>query len=121
MSKDIKHRLSRLHEADIASWFDGTQHVGSGNQYHHQGDGRTGYHGEWDFRWDCKAAMPGTQSITVTRAMIDKLIEQCHGARPMLPMRFYDNERGGFNPNHDLVVLRADDAIALVEFADGVR
>ena len=88
--------LSRKHEDDIAGWFGGRRHAGSGNQFTKQLDGRTGFAGEWDFAWDCKAAMPGTQSITVTRTMLDKIVNQAHGRRLMLPMRFYDTERGDF-------------------------
>ena len=123
--KDIKAALSRKHEDDIAGWFGGSRHAGSGNQFTKQLDGKTGFAGEWDFSWDCKAAMPGTSSITVTRTMIDKIVNQAHGRRLMLPMRFYDTERGDFLDRHDLVAVRASDAIAMVEIldlrADGYR
>lgn len=120
--KDIKARLSQRHEDDIAGWFgEGTRHPGSGNQFTKPLDGRSGFAGEWDFAWDCKAAMPGTQSITITRAMLDKLLEQCHGRRPLLPLRFYDTERGDYRDHHDLVVVRASDAISMVEALDGYR
>jgi hypothetical protein len=120
--KDIKARLSQLHEEDIAGWFsDGQRHPGSGNQFTKPLDGRTGFAGEWDFAWDCKAAMPGTKSISVTRGMLDKLLEQCHGRRPLLPLRFYDTEQGDYRQHHDLIVIRASDAIALLEYADGNR
>ena len=120
--KDIKARLSQLHEDDIAGWFgNGTRHPGSGNQFTKPLDGRTGFAGEWDFAWDCKAAMPGTQSISVTQSMLDKLVSQCYGRRPMLPLRFYNTERGDYFGHQDLIVIRASDAIALLEYADGNR
>ena len=124
--KDIKARLSQQHEDDIAGWFgNGRRHPGSGNQFTKLLDGKSGFAGEWDFAWDCKAAMPGTSSITVTRTMIDKIVNQAHGRRLMLPMRFYNTERGDFFGHQDLVAVRASDAIAMVEIldnrADGYR
>lgn len=88
-------RLSAKHEADIAEWLKGHASVSSGSQWHDQADGRQNrYTQEFAWAWDCKCAMPGTKSIGVTREMLHKLIEQAHGERPMLPLRWYSSERG---------------------------
>lgn len=91
----ITGKLSKLHEDDIAEWLEGHSAPASGSQWHDQADGRQNrYKQEFAWAWDCKCAMPGTKSIGVTREMLHKLIEQAHGERPMLPLRFYSSERG---------------------------
>jgi len=104
----IISKLALLHEEYIAGRFMTTRNRGSGNQWNNQADGgidRSDF--EFAFRWDCKAAMPGTKSISVSREMLGKIQEQAHGARPMIPLRFYSSERG--QVEHDWIAIRADD------------
>jgi len=115
---DIKHTLSVKHEADWADWLGTERNRGSGNQWAHQTDGRTNrYEVPFAFAFDCKAAMPGTKSITVTLPMIAKLRQQAHGERPILPMRFYETERGGYT--EDWVLVRKGDFCEMEAICNG--
>lgn len=111
-------KLADRHEEDVAEWFDGRKSKSSGNQRNDRADGRQNHYDvEFAFSWDCKAAMPGTKSISVTRDMLDKIEEQAGFERPMIPLRFYDNERGGVA--HDWAAIKMDDLIELVQRANG--
>jgi hypothetical protein len=106
--------LSHKHEVDIAEAFNGRISKASGSQWNGPADGRhSRYKTSVAFAWDCKAAMPGTKSISVTRAMLDKIEEQALGERPMIPLRFYSSERGAIE--HDWIALKKDDLQELIE------
>ena len=101
-------KLSVKHEEDVHEWLGGHLARSSGNQFADQADGRRSrYRSAFGFAWDCKAAMPGTKSVSITREMLDKIQAQAHGERPMVPLRFYDSERG--HVEHDWVALKMDD------------
>jgi hypothetical protein len=107
-------KLAELHELDIARWFGGRKSKSSGNQFNDQADGRHNrYHRAIAFAWDCKAAMPGTKSISITRSMLAKLEEQAHAEQPLLPIRFYATERG--QVEYDYTLIRTQDLRALLE------
>lgn len=115
----LAQKLSRQHENDVAeslSVLGSVHHAkSSGNQWHDSGDGRHGVGVEWGLGWDCKAAMPGTQSIRVTREMVAKIGTQSHGNVPALMLRFYENERGGYQDAYDLAVVPLSYLSALLE------
>jgi hypothetical protein len=115
---DLKTYLSRKHEEDWAEYLGTERNRGSGNVWNRQLDGRQlgRLSRVFAFAFDCKAAMPGTQSIPVTRKMLEKLLEQTHSERPLLPLRFYDTERGGYF--QDWVVVRTVDFLELLEKAE---
>lgn len=85
---------------------------GSGNQFANQMDGRHDHFEEFmAFAWDGKSTLG--KSISVTREMWDKAVEQSHGERPMLGLCFYDDERlQGYT---DLVIMEMDDLKELRE------
>lgn len=112
---DIK-RLADAHEVFVADLLGARQSRASGSQWHDQADGRQSrYAVDFAFAFDCKAAMPGTKSISVTRAMWDKLEQQSHGERSLLPLRFYTTLRG--EVWRDLVVMNLHDLAELLEAA----
>lgn len=114
----LVHKLSRKHEDDLHELLGGHQSKSSGNQWADQGDGRLGrYQNRFGWCWDAKCALPQTKSISVTRDMADKITHQAHGDRPLLPLRFYADERGGVE--HDLVVMRLSDLVELLEAVEG--
>lgn len=116
--KDSKYALSLKHETDWADWLGTERNRGSGNQWNHQTDGRTNrFELPFAFAFDCKAAMPGTKSISVTREMLAKLVEQSHGERPALPLRFYDTERGAYA--EDWVLVRKGDFLEMEAIVNG--
>jgi hypothetical protein len=111
-------KLADLHEEDVHRSLGGHRAKSSGNQWNDQGDGHTSRYGSrFGWCWDCKCAMPQTKSISITRDMVEKISAQAHGERPILPLRFYSTERG--KVEHDLVVLRMDDFVELLEVATG--
>lgn len=112
MKDDLRHRMGEAHEKHLAMMLNGRKTRGSGNQFANPLDGRMNrYTSGMAFAWDGKSTLG--KSIGVTRAMWEKLAEQAHGERPLLPLRFYDTER--LRVGLDLVVMRLDD---LVELAD---
>jgi hypothetical protein len=108
--------MSLKHEADLAEWFGTRANPGSGNQFNRQGDGRNNAHEqEFAFCWDGKATL-GT-SIGVTRLMLKKIKQQAHRERPMVALRFYNNDR--FTESEDWAVIPMDDLRELIERANG--
>lgn len=122
---DLRHKMSEAHEHDLAEWLGGRQAKGSGNQFNDQMDGRHDrYQQRFSFAWDGKATRG--KSISVTRAMWDKAVEQAGGERPMLPLRFYDTDRLAIGEDlavvglHDLIEMR-DIAIELADRLEHIR
>ena len=101
--------MSDRHEADVAALLGCRMTKSSGNQFNDQMDGRHDG-GAWRFAFDGKATFG--QSIGVSRAMWDKAIEQSHGARPLLPLRFYEDWR--LRPALDLVVADLNDLAEMI-------
>lgn len=111
-------KLADQHEVDVAELLGGRKTKSSGNQWNDPADGRTDRRDvEFAFAWDCKAAMPETKSVSVTREMLNKIIEQAGGERPAIPLRFYDTWRG--EVDHDWVVIRLDDLAEMTERLNG--
>ena len=113
--KDLKHRLSRQHEADLHELLGGHATKSSGNQWHDAADGKHDSYEELAFAWDGKCAMPWTKSMSFSRADLDKITEQARGRKPMMSFRFYDTERGGFT--HDFSMIANDDLGELIALA----
>lgn len=114
----VIHRLSRQHEGHLHDVLGGHQSRSSGNQANDQADGRHNrMEQEFAFAWDAKCALPQTKSLSITREGWSKIEEQSHGERPMMPLRFYDTERGAVW--RDLVVITLDDLMELLEAARG--
>jgi hypothetical protein len=116
MVRDYRKEMSLKHEADLAEWFGTRVNPGSGNQFNRQGDTRENAHEkEFGFCIDGKATLG--QGVSVTRAMWKKIKEQSHRERPMLALRFYEDDR--FVRSVDLAVISMDDLRELVERANG--
>lgn len=102
----LAKKMGDAHEEYIAALLDGSMSRGSGNQWHNPMDGRHNrMEHEFAFAWDCKSTLH--QSIGVSRKMWAKAREQAGGERPMLPLRFYDNER--LDVGLDLIVVHSND------------
>lgn len=88
----VTRKMSIRHEDDLVVLLGGERTRNSGAVWSDQGDGhQTGLEQYWRFGWDGKSTLG--KSIGVTREMIAKLRIQCRGLEPMLPMRWYANER----------------------------
>lgn len=109
--------MSDRHEADLASWLPFSRMTpGSGNGFANPTDVRQSrFHTEYAFAVDGKSTL--SKSISVTRDMLDKLVEQSHGERPAMALRYYDNER--LTSSEDWMLIRMDDFIELLEIALG--
>jgi hypothetical protein len=84
--------MSDRHEDHLADLFAGRKTRGSGNQSRDQMDGKQEYRSQrYVFAWDGKATLG--KSIGVTLEMWRKAKEQAHWAIPVLPLRWYANER----------------------------
>lgn len=108
-------QMSDKHEDDIAFWFGGRKTRGSGNQWRDPSDGRQNRRvRRFSFAWDGKSTRAKT--ITIKREDLDKLKEQAVFDRPMMPIRFYDDDR--LRSFEDWVLVRVDDLIELTEAAE---
>lgn len=115
MSKDIRRRMSDLHEAYISKLFGGYRHPGSGNQARNQGDGRRSAHQhQIGFVWDCKATLG--KSISVSVDQIAKITEQAGLDKPLIPLRIYENDR--LTHCVDLVAMSPDDLVEILELLE---
>lgn len=111
-------KMSDAHEVWLVDLFGGRRNRGSGNQWHNQTDGRlSSREVDYAFAWDGKSTLG--KSIGVSREMWTKVVEQALPERPMMPLRFYDNER--LDVGHDLVVMSAYDVAELIEDANRYR
>lgn len=113
MSKTTR-QMSDAHEAYLQSMLGGRANRGSGNQWNNQIDGRNNALDEpFAFAWDGKSTLG--KSIGVTKEMWDKAIEQSHGERPMLALRWYADERLRDRDCLDLAVIPLDDLVEMRE------
>lgn len=103
-------QMSDAHEIHVCELLGMRRTKASGSQFNDQMDGRHD-EGAWRFAMDGKATLG--KSIGVSREMWDKAIEQSHGARPLIPLRFYDDWR--LTPGLDLVVADLNDLAELIE------
>ncbi len=112
-------KLSDRHEEYLADVFGGRKTRGSGNQPNDQMDGKQSYGDEhYVFAWDGKATLG--KSISVTRQMVHKAIEQSHWARTMIPLRFYADARLT-EVEFDLAVIQVNDLAEMMADANAYR
>lgn len=112
----LNRKMSDRHEADLAEAFGGRVTPGSGNGFANQMDVRQSrYDTEVAFAIDGKSTRG--KSISVTREMLDKAVEQAHGERPLIALRFYDDDR--LRSYEDWTLIRQDDLLELIERANG--
>lgn len=113
-TKGTTRAMSERHESFLAQLFGGrlTRNSGAGAD---KTDGRhdRSTTDERCWAWDGKATM--ARSISVTRDAWEKLEDQAHPDIPMMPIRFYDNDR--LEGSLDLVVVHAEDLANLIRMA----
>lgn len=108
----LNRRMSQHHERSVAEFLGGRVCPGSGNHFANQMDVRQSrMHQEFAFAVDCKATR--SASVSVSRAMWNKAVEQAGGERPMLALRLYTSDRLDYDI--DLVVIKWDDFLELLE------
>lgn len=107
-------KMSDAHEDWLVDLLGGRKTKGSGNQWHNPMDGRHSSRTmHYAFAWDGKSTF--AKSIGVSLEMWDKAKEQAGGERPLLPLRFYADER--LRVRLDLVCLAAEDFAEILEDA----
>jgi hypothetical protein len=82
--------MSDRHERRLAAVLGGRQSRGSGSVFS-DGDGRRTHGQPFAFAWDGKSTLGG--SISITRAMWRKMVEQATWGRPMLAFGFFSDTR----------------------------
>jgi len=111
----LNKRMGDRHEEFLTDLLGGRQSRGSGNQWHNPMDGRTSrMTTRYAFAWDGKSTQ--AKSISVSREMWDKAVEQAGGEHPMIALRFYDTER--LDVGLDLGLVNIHDLAALIEKAN---
>ena len=112
----LNHRMGDKHEEWLAEVLGGRRTPASGSQFRNPMDGRHNrYIDTFAFAWDGKSTR--SNSISVTRAMLNKAKEQADTERPMIALRFYDDDR--LRSFEDWIVVRADDFLELLESSKG--
>ena len=107
-------RMNDAHEDWLVDLPGARKTKGSGNQWHNPMDGRhNSLTQHYAFAWDGKSTLG--KSIGVTLEMWDKARVQAGGERPLLPLRFYADER--LRVRLDLVVLSAEDFAEILDAA----
>lgn len=90
IDRGLNKRMGDRHEAHVAEVLGQRQTRGSGNQWRDQMDSK---HDRTEcvfaFANDGKSTL--AKSISITRTMWAKAVEQAGGERPMLTLRFYDD------------------------------
>jgi hypothetical protein len=115
----LSKKMGDAHEKYVVAVLGGRQTKGSGNQWTNPADGRQNrYEQDPAFAWDCKSTYGN--SIGVSRAMWEKIMEQASPETPALPLRFYDSESGTANldAKYDLIAIDLD---LFAEVLDGYR
>lgn len=112
----LNRKMSSKHETDLARWFEGRKTPGSGNGFANPMDVRQSrYATRFALAIDGKSTR--SKSVGVSREMWEKAVEQAHGERPALALRFYTSDRLDYDI--DLMVVTVDDFLELLEMADG--
>ena len=109
-------KMSDAHEEHLTEQLGGHKAKGSGNQWHDPIDGRNNHLTvEHAFAWDAKSTLG--KSIGLTPEAWDKTVEQAGAERPLMPLRWYADER--LKVRLDLVALSLDDFTELLAAARG--
>lgn len=103
-----RKKMSRLHEEHIAEAWGGEVQRGSGNQWNNPGDVREN-HVTTPVAVCADGKATAGASIAIARADLRKLAEQAGAEIPVLPVRFYDDER--LQDYADYVLLREEDGL----------
>lgn len=116
MGRTLSQQMSDAHEADIAEWTGGKVQKASGSQWQNQGDTKNGeYLVPYPITSDGKSTMGA--SISVSRAMWNKLVAQTFGQTPALFLRFYAPGETVRNVDLDLAVVRSGFFVEILEAA----
>src|SRR5690242_1814277 len=92
MAASNTRKMSARHEDDLVDLLGGTRTRNSGATWADQADGhQINQEGHYRFTWDGKSTLG--KSIGVTVEMYGKLCEQARGLIPMLPLRWYRDNR----------------------------
>lgn len=102
--------MGEAHDRACAELLGGRKTRSSGNQFNDQLDGKHD-DGEFRFAWDGKSTFG--KSLTVSLRSWDKIVEQAHGMRPLMPLRFYTDWR--LTVGLDLVVCDMNDLCEMIE------
>ena len=111
----LNRKMSDAHEAHLADHYQGRLTPGSGNGFANPMDVRQNRY-ETGIAWAIDGKSTRAKSISVTREMLNKAVEQAHGERPLIALRFYDDDR--LRSYEDWALVREDDLLELMEKAE---
>jgi hypothetical protein len=105
-------KMAEKHESHVVALLGGRRTKASGSQWTDQADGRQDHTEQpFAFAWDCKSTR--AKSHTITTEMLDKLAEQAAGERPMMPLRWYEDD--SLRTYRDWVLVLLDDEAELID------
>jgi hypothetical protein len=110
-------KMGQLHEEHLAGMLGGRVTKGSGSQWSDPNDTRANHMAD-PFAFSAQAKSTLGNSISLTREIIAKAVEEAGGERPALGLRFYANERlDHLGPDDDWVAFRTADASEILDAA----
>lgn len=108
-------KLSDRHEEDLAAILGGQMTKGSGNQFNDPMDGKHEYGSQrYTFAWDGKSSLG--RSVSVSREMWAKAVDQARSFLPMVALRLYRSER--LQVDMDLVAVEVNTFAEILETAN---
>lgn len=110
----LNRKMSDAHEAHLAEVYGGRLTPGSGNGFANPMDVRQSRY-ESAIAWAIDGKSTRGKSISITRDMLEKAVEQAGAERPLLALRFYDDDR--LRSYEDWALVREDDLLELIEKA----
>lgn len=114
--KDTTRAMSDPHEKFLADILGGRRTRNSGSLPNDPADGRNQrYDLPYALCWDGKATRHASASVSL--ATWDKLVEQAHGERPLLALRYYGEQ---LRVVRDLAVLDMHDFVEVLHAARGI-
>lgn len=114
MSRTHNQKMADKHEDEVCEAIGARKTRGSGNQWRDQTDGKHN-HRETDFAFAFDGKSTTGKGVNVTREMWQKTREQAAGERPLLALRFYEDDT--LEESQDLVVMSLDDFVEMREAA----
>lgn len=114
MSRTHNQRKGDIHEEYVCEAIGARKTRGSGSQWRDATDGRQN-HRETAFAFAFDGKSTTGKGVNVTRDMWDKAVEQAGAERPMLALRFYEDDT--LEEATDLVTLSLDDFVEMREAA----
>jgi hypothetical protein len=118
----VNKDMGDKHEDYLHAALGGRKTKGSGNQWQNPADGRhSRYEDNFALAWDGKSTFG--KSVSITRDMLAKIVEQASPETPMIGVRFYNPDAGTarLEVDEDWALVPLDYLVALREHIEDLH